>query len=100
MSRSRPFSLILAAVGLALPPGCGGDTSPTAPKTVLPSQDVPAGTVLSVKSGETERPVAGSSVTVAGRSYTSDTGGEVRLADPVGRGSLVDVVAAGFLDRQ
>jgi hypothetical protein len=37
---------------------------------------------------------------VAGRTYDTDAAGEVRLADPAELGSLVDVVAGGFLDRQ
>jgi hypothetical protein len=56
--------------------------------------------VLTVVSGETERPVAGASVTVAGRSYTTDGAGELRLGETLARGALVDIVASGFLDRQ
>jgi len=90
----------LTAIALALHPGCGRDPVPSAPTPVVQSQDIPAGTVLTVVSGETGRPVAGASVTVAGRGSTTDTAGEVRLTEPVPRGALMDVVAAGFLDRQ
>lgn len=102
MSVARRLALvfILAAVGLALYPGCGGDRGPSTPTPVLPSQDIPAGTVLTVVSGETGRPVSGATVTVAGRSSIADAAGELRLAEPVPRGALLDIVSAGFLDRQ
>jgi hypothetical protein len=51
-------------------------------------------------SGETGQPVAGASVTVAGRGLTSDASGRVALPERPATGALVDVVAAGFLDRQ
>jgi Matrixin len=94
-----PLLVPFAAAVLTLLPACGGDRVPAAPAPVQ-TQDIGVGTVLTIVSGETRSPVAGASVVVAGRSYTTDGAGEVRLAEAVPRGSLVDIVAAGFLDRQ
>lgn len=82
---------------LALMPGCGGGGggSPTSPATPAPT---PAS--LTIVSGETEQPVAGASVTVAGRAFTTDASGRVALPDRPASNALVDVVAGGFLDRQ
>jgi hypothetical protein len=78
---------------------CGGGRGPAAPAPVQ-TQDIAAGTVLTIVSGDTKRPVTGARVTVAGHGYTTDGAGELRLGEAVPRGSLVDIVAAGFLDRQ
>jgi hypothetical protein len=99
----RTHSLLVpfAAAGLALLPACGADRpAAPAPLPIQTPDNLAVGTVLTVVSGETKRPVGGATVVVAGRSYTTDAAGEVRLGDGVPRGSLVDVVAAGFLDRQ
>jgi Matrixin len=79
---------------------CGGSqpSAPTAPPT--PDTSVAAGTTLSVASGETGQPVAGAHVVVSGRPYDTDASGQVTLADRVPYGSLVDVTAPNFLDRQ
>jgi hypothetical protein len=90
----RP-ELPAALLAAAMLPACGGDDSPTAP-AVPP----PAPTALTVVSGETQAAVAGASVTVAGRVLTTDAAGRVTLPDRPATGALVDVVAAGFLDRQ
>jgi hypothetical protein len=100
MRCARLFWIASASVALSLHHACGGDARPTASTPTVQSQDLPPGTVLAVVSGETKRPIPGASVTVAGRNYTTDTAGEVRLAEPVGRGALVDILASGFLDRQ
>src|SRR5262245_37596527 len=71
-------SLLMASgVALGLHAACGGSAQPTAAAPALPSLDVPAGSVLAVVSGETGRTVAGASVTVAGRRYTTDATGEI-----------------------
>ena len=100
MRCARLFWIVSAGVALSLHHACGGDARPTASTPTVPSPDHPAGTVVAVVSGETRRPVPGASVTVAGRKYTTDTAGEVRLAEPVWRSALVDILASGFLDRQ
>jgi hypothetical protein len=61
---------------------------------------VPAGTVLSLTSGETGAPVGGASVVIAGRSYTTGAGGQLTLDQSVSLRSPLDAHAAGYLDRQ
>jgi hypothetical protein len=100
MRCAGPPRVPLAAALLVLSSACGGDRGPSAPAPAVRTQDIGVGTVLTVVSGESKRLVAGATVVVAGRSYTTDGAGEVRLTEAVPRGSLVDVVAAGFLDRQ
>jgi Matrixin len=100
MRCARLFWIASACVALSLHHACGGDARHTASTPTVLSPDHPAGTVLAVVSGETRRPVPGASVTVAGRKYTTDMAGEVRLAEPVWRSALVDILASGFLDRQ
>jgi hypothetical protein len=82
---------------------CGGSgRGPQAP-SALPTAaaaGLAAGSVISLVSGEDHEPVSGARVVVAGREYGSDAAGQVTLAEPVSYGSLVDVVAAGFLNRQ
>jgi len=97
--RSLPVRASLAAVLVVFLPACGGDGVVT-PAPVPVSNDIAAGTAVTVISGETKRPVVGARVVVAGRSYTTDGAGEVRLEAAVLRGSLVDVVAPGYFDRQ
>lgn len=84
-------------VFLLILPSCGGGgASPTRPSA--PAAPVP--TRITVVSGETGNPVAGASVTVAGRSLTTDASGLVTLPDRPATGALIDLVAGGFLDRQ
>jgi hypothetical protein len=98
--RRSPLLLApLAGVLLALLPACSAERIAT-PAPVPVPDDITVGTVLTVLSGESKRPVAVARVVVAGRSYNTDGAGEVRLEAAVPRGSLVDVVAPGFLDRQ
>jgi hypothetical protein len=61
---------------------------------------VRAGTVLTVVSGETDRPVGGARLTLAGRAYATDATGQATLAEDAPQSSLLDIVAEGFLDRQ
>jgi hypothetical protein len=97
LRRGWPLAL-LAALGAA----CGGgDGSPTRPTvSTTPTPGLAAGTILSVVAAENGAPLGGAAVTVAGRVYTADAGGQVRLAEAAELGAFVDVVAPGMLDRQ
>jgi hypothetical protein len=53
-----------------------------------------------VLDGETGAPLAGATIVVAGRTYTTDAGGMARVADRVPPESAVQIVAEGMLDRQ
>jgi hypothetical protein len=53
-----------------------------------------------VVSGENGQPVGGARVVVAGRVYDADASGQVTVAERAPVGSLVDVLAQGFFDRQ
>jgi hypothetical protein len=92
--------IVLAAVGVAAIAACGGSqpSAPSAPPT--PDTSVSAGTTLSVASGETGQPIAGAHVVVSGRPYDTNSAGQVTLAERVPYGTLVDVTAPDFLDRQ
>ncbi|HEX6739847.1 MAG TPA: matrixin family metalloprotease [Vicinamibacteria bacterium] len=89
---------LLAAAGAA----CGGGgRTPTGPAPVsTPPPGLAAGSTVSVISAETGAPVGGATVTVAGRGYRSDAGGQVRIEPAADLGAFVDVVAPGMLDRQ
>jgi len=86
--------LLLAACG-------GGDRGPSAPSATAPTPDpgFPAGTVLSIVSGETGSPVAGASLIVGGQAIPADAGGRVSLPARLDPQSPVDVTAPGFFDR-
>ena len=90
--------LALAAFAAA----CGGDRPPTSPTppTTMDDGSIPPGTALTIVNGETGAPVAGARVVVAGQDYASDTAGGVSLTARAARGSLVDVLAPAFFDRQ
>ncbi len=99
-SRLAPLAgLALASFALA---GCGGDrpTTPSAPVTAASDPGIAAGTVLSVRYGDTGQPAAGAALTVAGRAYTANGAGQVALAERVAPGSLVVILAANAFDRQ
>lgn len=91
------------AVGVGLlAPGCGGGgagtpTAPSGPAVV--DAGIPAGTRLSVVSGETLAPVAGAQVVIGGRTVVSDASGQVALPERAAAQSALDIVAPGFLDR-
>lgn len=57
------------------------------------------GTTLLVVSAATDEAVPGASVDVAGRHFTTDSGGRVTLSVPP-FGSPIDIVASGYLDRR
>jgi hypothetical protein len=97
----------LVTFGLAaLVAACGGGSggSPTTPSTPAPTppplSGYAAGTTLSVVSGETDAPVAGAEVDVAGQRYTTDANGAAVLTQAASNGVTVDIQAAGFLSRQ
>jgi len=98
----RPVAGGVLAVSLVGLGGCGGSSSPTTPvPTATPDPTaLAAGTSISVASGENGQAVAGAKMVVAGRTYEADAGGQVTLADRAPFGSLVDVTASAFLDRQ
>ena len=103
MRRSlRAFLPAGGAVGaLVLLAACGGSSQPSAPTSApTPDTGVPAGTVLGVFSGETGEPVAGAHLVVFGKGYDTDSAGQMTLVERVPYGSLVDVTAPDFLDRQ
>jgi len=80
----------------------GGGGSPATP--VLPTPPPsgwPAGTVLSLVSGETGAPIAGAQVIVAGLPpHVADAAGQATMQTTAAEGATVDVEAAGFLTRQ
>ena len=79
---------------------CGGDGGPTPAVPTVPDTSIAAGTVLTLVSAETGQPVSRGTVTAGGRAYPINAAGQVSLAERTPPGSLVDVVADGFLDRQ
>jgi len=90
--------VLAASTWVACGGGGGGTTGPGPVAT--PSTGLASGTSLQVVSGEGQAPVAEAMVTISGHVYTTDSSGRITLADATGFGSLVDVVADGFLDRQ
>jgi len=90
---------------------CGGSSAPTAPPPGPPANGpaVGAGTVLSLRSAETDQPVAGAAILLSGqstagtfsRSFTSDQAGQFTLDRTVllSPAPLLDVTAAGFVTR-
>jgi hypothetical protein len=102
----RSFRARATLAALLLAAGCGGSgRTPQSPSsvnstTLPPPPGLLAGAVMSIVAGEDQGPVVGARVVLAGREYTSDAAGQVVLAETVVYGSLVDVVATGFLSRQ
>jgi hypothetical protein len=102
----------LAVVGAALLTlSCGGSSTPTAPMPGGPVQgpSIAIGTVVSLRSGETDEPVGGAVVSLSGqssggafnRTFTSDAAGQFTLDRTVllSPAPLLDVRAAGFIVR-
>jgi hypothetical protein len=50
--------------------------------------------------GDTDAPVVGANVTVAGRSYTTDASGAINVPEPVDPNAQVEVAAPGYLKRE
>lgn len=94
--------------------GCGSDRQPLAPSApgqaaaaagaeVRKSDNAAARAaqgVLTIVNGETDQPVPGAQVSVAGRPFTSDASGQVAAPDPVLPDAQLDISAAGFLKRE
>ncbi len=72
------YTLALAIIAVAC-----SDDGPTGPTSTVTLNQVnplaPAGTVLSIRSGETGLPVAGAEIVVAGQSHRVDDEGQVVL---------------------
>ncbi len=93
MSLTSRFGAVVVAVCAV---SCGGGSS-----TVAPSSSIPAPSVsLSIVSGETGTPVGGARFLIAGQTLVADQAGQVATPAGTADGALVDIVAAGFLDRQ
>lgn len=91
-------AILLAVALLSL--SCG-DGSPTTPTSRLHrSSGWRVGTVVTVVSGETEEPLAGARVAVAGTPYTTDEEGQLAVREWVREGAEVDVEAPDCLSRQ
>ena len=81
----------------------GGDSQGPTPVVATPTprpSGWPAGTTLAIVSGETDAPVAGARVVIAGVPQTTDAGGQTTVTSAANEGATVDVEAAGFLTRQ
>lgn len=85
-------------LGFALPGYGGGPASPSG--LAVPPPGIPAGTVLAFRSGETDQPTVGAGVVVSGRSFTTNSLGQITVDARVDLSAPLDVMAAGFLDRQ
>jgi hypothetical protein len=99
--------IALAALSLV---GCGGSSStPTSPTGPPSGPSIATGTIFSLRSGETDQPVASASISLSAQSssgpfnavYTSNAAGQFVLDRAVLLSStpLLDVSAAGFLVR-
>jgi hypothetical protein len=98
VARVLPFAMVL---------GCGGTQSPPAGPSPEPSFE--SGTVVTVRSGETDQAVSGATVSLSGRSpagefsasLTTDAAGRFVLDRSVFRSPLplLEVTAPGFLVR-
>lgn len=96
-------TLALSALFVSLLPACGGGGGGGGAASSSASPQPPglgAGTRLTFISGETDQPVAGAAVTVAGKAYTTDSAGQIALADPVPLNATLDVTSLDFLDRR
>lgn len=91
---------ILTLIGAML--GCGSSTSPVQPSPMPSPSPSPAPSpfTLTIVSGEAGAPIAGATVTVVDRSYTTNQFGEVGLPESPDTGSLLAIAAAGYLNRQ
>jgi hypothetical protein len=103
---TRPWVVLAGCLLIA---GCGGSGSgPTSPSGPSGPPSVAAGTVLTVRSGETDQPIAGARIALAGQSsggsftaaYTADASGQFALDRAVQiAGAQLEITAPGFLDR-
>src|SRR5262245_33401842 len=95
MSTRRLHFALLCAFTTA----CGESSRVVAP-TPPPPPGWAAGTVLTVVSGSDEQPVAGARVILPAGTLTTDASGRVTLNALSADSGLMDVVAAGYIDRQ
>jgi hypothetical protein len=103
-----PFQhLTVVALVFLAASACGGSpassTSPSPSPSPSPTprpERLPAGTVLTIVSGETNRPVSGAMVKIVDRTQTTDAIGQVTLSQAAGIGDLVEIASAGYLSRQ
>lgn len=95
---------LVAAVGVTMAlGGCGSESGPTTPTTVTRAQlppEVPAGTTLTIVSGEDGAPVASARVVVAGKTFVTGADGQLSLPESFPRDSTLDILHPEFLDRQ
>jgi hypothetical protein len=89
-----PIVLAFAATGCVK----GSPGSPTS-GAVADEPDFPAGSVITIVSGETGAPVPGASLSIAGRQIAADASGQVTLPEQVVANTPVEVSAAAYLDR-
>jgi hypothetical protein len=88
----------VSAILVLLLSGCGGSPAvPVVPTPVDPS--IPVGTVFTFVFGDTQSPVAGATVTLAGRPYMTDASGRIQLQEKVLPDALIDVMGPNVLDR-
>lgn len=113
MTRGRSSPVILLSALLAMSCG-GGPDSPLAPQPPAAAPGGGAGSAaatnasgaravagaLTVVNGETDEPVSGAQVTVAGRPFTTDAAGQFNAPDPVLADAPVEINAGGFLKRE
>lgn len=101
MDTSFQRGAMLLAIVLVPLVSCGGSGGQAsgAPAAAPPPFLAP-GTRLTFVSGETDQPVGGAAIKVDGKDYTTDSAGQIALADAVPRQALIDVTADGFLMRQ
>jgi hypothetical protein len=90
-----PGRPLAALTLLVLAAACGGDDS--APGTGATAVTPASFTVLA---GDSRQPVSGARVLVAGSEHTTDAQGRVTLPAAPAADALVDIVAAGYFDRQ
>jgi hypothetical protein len=104
MHTGRALGVVASAALVALACGGGGPQAPTqleapGPTSTPRPSGWSEGTVLTVVSGETQDPVFGAKVFVAGVPRLTDADGRVTVA-AAAEGATVDVEAEGFLTRK
>lgn len=103
--------LVVVVVGLLASCGDRPEIEPAAPNGVSAAIDGTArksdatgmratNGLITVVSGETDQPVAGASVTVSGRPFSTDAAGQFTAPDPVLPDAPVEITASGFLKRE
>ena len=98
-SVKRAALVVLAVAPLSCGGGGGGGSPATPVLPTPPPSGWSAGTVVTVVSGETDAPVAGAQVIVAGTPHVTDGAGQA-VVQAAAEGATVDVEAADYLTRQ